>query len=137
MRFIFDRTFLQFLLLVSSGVVTSGCLFESRLASEASLISVKEIRVAERQYFEVSGQTRYGTLKELADRKLIPDKLADGEDESFLFVLTTGENHYELTAKPVGIYAASLYVDETGVIRESENMTTIANRSSLPIKIQE
>jgi hypothetical protein len=88
-------------------------------------------------YFEVTGQTRYGTLKELADRKLIPDKLADGEDESFLFVLTTGENHYELTAKPVGIYAASVYVDETGVIRESENTNTIANRSSLPIKIQE
>jgi hypothetical protein len=112
----------------------TACLFEKRLAVENALIRLREIRKAESVFREKHG--RFGTLEELKRADLIPERIVDGEDFGYRFLLTLDRSGYRVRADPHGDIGSSFFMDQTGVIRASLKYDVPADQYSAPIKKQ-
>lgn len=137
------RGILTFILM--SCVTFSGCglterwrTFRERLREEDVIRDTKLIRDAEKthkQKFE-----RHGTMKDLIDAGLLDSRFEDGEVSESRFVLTLERDHYYLTVTPKvahsETYNFTMYLDDTGIIRFSENPQEPANSKSYPLASQ-
>lgn len=98
---------------------------------------LRQIRQAEKKYYESYGKNNYGTLDILAENNLIDDDLVDGKDQGYTFDLRVTGSSYTVSACPIGDDTGGcLFMDESGVIRASYSDDVPADRSSEAIKNQ-
>ena len=119
-------------------IVSTGCnSLDPRMKDHVSLQNVKRVRRAEKEFLEVKG--RYGTLEELGQLKLIPEGLRDGSDNGYSFELKTDGASYSVNADPLpdpGQIHNHFFMDETGVIRASNDAAKRADKQSDAISSQ-
>ena len=117
-----------------------GCeIIDRRLKADYFLQNIRQIRQGEKEFFRSHG--RYGTLEELTQAELISDKLRDGVDQGYTFNLRVGGDSFSVNADPVpdssGLVRDNhFFMDETGVIRASNESNEPANEHSDAIKNQ-
>src|SRR5262245_18601343 len=131
-------TGVSLVLLCGLGILlTESCSLESRLKAGHLLKNIKTIREGERQYFNANG--RFASLEELAQSELVSDELRDGEDEGYVYALNVYGPSYRLIADPVPDNSGQMqenrfFMDETGVIRASDDPSRPASKYDVPIK---
>lgn len=128
------RTIVQGLCLLIAG--SGPCHINERIDRERAVNHTKAIRDAQRVYF--ARFNAYGTLTELVDQDLIPDELADSDDDNFHFELTANGSRYILRVTPtanVHQEEISLYLDESGIVRGSVNPDKRASSTSDPLRV--
>lgn len=133
----------SFVVIACIGIATAfgSCFGGQRLDAGTALHRLRQVRHAQEKYRDANEDGKYGTLRELGDAALIPADLVDGEDSGYRFDLDTSGSTYEISAEPIGIESGkalgnSFFMDETGVIRASNENFTKATNSSDPIKNQ-
>lgn len=111
----------------------------------AAILFVKGIREGQRNYENLHGKGKYGSLQELAKAGLVSSELADGEENGFKYEILLNKDKYSLTAIPkeYGTEKSegnfTLYLDETGIIRSASKKGIdlpkweIAGPESIPI----
>ena len=115
--------------------LTGSCLFKTRFPVENALVRMKQIRASEAEFKK--NNSRFGSLQELVDSKMISADLSDGYDENYQFRLAAEKDGYTLEAIPTGDVGSCFYLDETGIIRASYNFEIPAGKSSPAIKNQD
>jgi hypothetical protein len=122
------------------------CLVPScqRLNDDMANKVMRDIRTAESNFRKDAG--RYGTLKELADARLISSSVADGMDDGYRFEINPTVDSYEAIAIPVErddkyeYVGWSFYLNESGVIRGraygKANNYSVANKDDPPVRYQ-
>jgi hypothetical protein len=133
--------FYQKIIIVASlslgAIFLSSCVFAPHLNDANALQKLRQIRQAEKTYYESHGKNNYGALDILAENNLIDDDLADGKDQGHTFDLRVTGSSYTVNASPIGENAGGcFFMDESGVIRASYRDDVPANRSSEAIKNQ-
>jgi len=113
-----------------------SCGTEYRLDVITALEKTKEVRGAQEKYREIYGNGSYGRLEELARYQLISQDIADGENRNYRFELRVNGPEYQL--RVVRIQREydndlSFFMDETGIIRASDQVNCPADKFSEPI----
>lgn len=106
-----------------------------RAANEAAAIRGLRKVVAAQETFSTL-EDRYGSLEELAERKLIDDELARGEAHGYRFEVSVVGGSYEATATPVAYGrtgARSFYASADGVLRVADRRGRKARADDLPL----
>jgi hypothetical protein len=108
--------------------------FKERIRQEDVIRDAKLIRDAQKTYKQKFDS--YGSITDLINANLLGSRFEDGEESESLFVLTNEKEHYHLIVTPKAArsenYNCTFYLDESGVIRFSENPQTPANSNSYP-----
>ena len=117
-----------YILAIASWLVcsTSSCHQVAYRKNELNAVDImKAIKSAQHTYKSTQGAGKYGTLKELAEAKLIKPELSNGKYSGYLYNIRVTENSFTAVAIPERYGenfesrsgGVSLFLDETGVIR--------------------
>lgn len=127
---------------IVAAIAIPNLLASRRAANEGSAMSsLRTLASAEMTYQATRGDGKYGTLSDLAANGLIDAKLATGTKNGYNFTVefTTNESDYPGFAV-VGVPMAygntgirSFYIDETGVIRASNNSGRPSTKMDPPL----
>jgi type IV pilus assembly protein PilA len=127
---------------IIASIAIPNLLAARRAANEASAMSsLRTLHAAEATYQATDGNGQFGTLQDLAAHGLIDSKLASGTKNGYQFTVevTTDEMNYPgftVVGVPVTYRSTgtrSFYVDETGVIRGSDNSGGPSTKMDLPV----
>lgn len=122
----FVSPFLRFSCLAFLMLLVS-CNVNERLEVDRVLAAAESIRDGQKEFN--NREKRFGSLEELAERKLIANELKDGEAYGYRFGLSAERDSYVLRVTRVETLnrpgddgyreQLSLYLDQSGVIRAS------------------
>ena len=137
---------LSLVIIVPVGVIAAiaipNLLAARRAANEGSTIAVlRKVHAAEATYQAATGAGEFGTLEQLAEAGLIDPEVASGVRNGYRFrvQLTTSlddELGFEALGTPIDYPSSgrrSFIVDESGVIRGSDNQGAEATKHDSPL----
>jgi hypothetical protein len=138
------RYLLQVVAALFLAVLFSSCNnYIYRINQDNARDVIKEIRVSQIKFKKEYG--RYGTLRDLIDKGYIDKKFQSGMDNGYKFQIRANISSYSATATPIeygataykGTGGISIYVDETGVIREADKKGLEAGPNDHPVEEQD
>ena len=117
-----------FVFLIGGSALACGT--RSRLDSIEALETMCKIRTAQLHLHSVEGH--YGSFDQLISKGLIAAEII--EQPSYTYKLVSGSDTYSIEITSVDNSNLNLYMDQSGVIRASENSP--ATKNDEPIKMQ-